>query len=87
VSAKQERSLPGFPEADFSYLDAVASALAEAVPATEPIGPLRLLGAGYDSVAVETAEQWSSASRAQRRSSSGTTNKLRLLPWLGPPCG
>jgi aminoglycoside phosphotransferase (APT) family kinase protein len=83
-----ERAPPGVPRLerwtppDFSRLDAVAAALAEACPDAAPVAPLRLLGEGFFSVALATASGVVFRLGTSPDVYARHEKEWRLLPWL-----
>jgi aminoglycoside 2''-phosphotransferase len=53
-------------------------------PALGPVTPCRILGAGFRSLAVETAEGWVFRIRKHPQAEAGYAKEARLLPALGP---
>lgn len=83
-----ERAPPGVPRLerwtppDFSRLDAVAAAIAEACPDAAPVAPLRLLGEGFFSVALATASGVVFRLATSPDVYARYEKEWRLLPWL-----
>ena len=67
---------------DFSRLDAVAAAIAEACPDAAPVAPLRLLGEGFFSVALATASGAVFRLGTSPDVYARYEKEWRLLPWL-----
>ncbi|MEA2641521.1 MAG: hypothetical protein QOF51_2915 [Chloroflexota bacterium] len=69
-------------EADFSNLEAVGHALANAAPSSQPCLPLRVLGTGYYSVAVETPSGCVFLLALAREVGERHQRVAQLLPWV-----
>ena len=70
------------PEAVFDDLDRVAEILTDSVPDAGPIAPLRFLGSGFFSLAVETESGVVFRLALTAEVTHRYEKEMRLLPWL-----